>query len=259
MLGTSATSLATSTIVFAAAMAIVIARARSASDLSRFGPANVMTSVRAALVALVTGFIADIGHPGAAATALVIAVLVTMLDGVDGWIARRTRTDSAFGARFDMEVDAWLIVVLAVLAWQGGKAGGWILLAGLLRYAFVAAAWAWPWMARPLPPSFRRKTVCVVQIVALIVTLAPFVQPPASVAIAATSLLILAWSFFVDVQWLWQVRHAPAARKGTPDQSGFIERVKPTTAGDRASLSSSSSSVVSTPTPESRWARARSR
>ena len=48
---------------------------------------------------------------------------------------------SAFGARFDMEVDALLIQVLAVLAWQWDKAGPWVLMSGLLRYVFVAAGW----------------------------------------------------------------------------------------------------------------------
>ena len=67
-----------------------------------------------------------------------------------------------------MEVDALLIMVLAILAWQHGKAGAWVLLSGLLRYAFVAAGWLAPWIARPLPPSRRRQTICVVQIAALV-------------------------------------------------------------------------------------------
>ena len=60
---------------------------------------------------------------------------------------------SAFGARFDMETDALLIQVLAILAWQYGKAGPWVLVSGLLRYLFVAAGWVWPWMREPLFPS----------------------------------------------------------------------------------------------------------
>ena len=35
---------------------------------------------------------------------------------------------------------------------------------GLMRYAFVAAGWRWPALARPLPPSLRRKAVCVLQV-----------------------------------------------------------------------------------------------
>jgi hypothetical protein len=44
--------------------------------------------------------------------------------------------------------------------------------------------------------------VCVVQIVSLIVALVPLVAGPASAALAAGGLLLLAWSFAADVAWL---------------------------------------------------------
>jgi len=127
-----------------------------------------------------------------------------MLDGVDGWLARRTSLASAFGARFDMETDALLIMVLAVLAWQFGKAGVWVLGSGLLRYAFIASGWALPALRQPLPPSQRRKTLAVVQVVALIVTVAPFVPTRLSVLVAAVALGTLMLSFLVDVVWLFR-------------------------------------------------------
>ena len=71
-----------------------------------------------------------------------------------------------------------------------------------MRYGFVALALPWPWLARPLPPSRRRQTVCVVQIVALLVALAPFVPPALGWAAAAIGLAALVWSFAVDVAWL---------------------------------------------------------
>ena len=67
---------------------------------------------------------------------------------------------SAFGARFDMEVDALLILALSVLAWHHGEAGAWVLLSGLIRYGFLAAGWTWSWMQRALPPS-RRRQACL--------------------------------------------------------------------------------------------------
>ena len=113
-----------------------------------------------------------------------------------------TGTASELGARFDMEVDAFLIVTLSVLGWQMGKAGPWVLLSGAMRYVFVGASWIWPWLSAGLPESYRRKTVCVVQIVTLIVALAPIVAPPLSDAVAGAGLVLLAWSFAVDVAWL---------------------------------------------------------
>jgi phosphatidylglycerophosphate synthase len=183
--------------------------ARTHHPFPRFGPANQVTMVRAFLVAIVAGFIGEPSLPSAGWIVVCAAVVATVLDGVDGWLARRTGMASAFGARFDMETDALLIQVLAVLAWQYGKAGPWVLISGLLRYQFVAAGWVLPWMREPLFPSVRRKAICVVQIVGLILTILPPIVPPASEWLAAASLAALAYSFLVDTVWLW--RQAPAS------------------------------------------------
>ena len=183
--------------------------ARAHHPFPRFGPANQVTMVRACLVAIVAGFIGEPSLPSAGWIVVWAAVVTTVLDGVDGWLARRTGMASAFGARFDMETDALLIQVLAILAWQYGKAGPWVLISGLLRYQFVAAGWVLPWMREPLFPSVRRKTICVVQIVGLILTILPPIVPPASEWLAAASLAALAYSFLVDTFWLW--RQAPAS------------------------------------------------
>ena len=140
----------------------------------------------------------------------VVAAVVTLLDGVDGWLARRTGLASRFGARFDMEVDAALILVLSILAYLYGKAGAWILASGLMRYAFVAAGWLWCWMRGPLPQSRRGKVVCIAQIAALIVLMIPRVRPPVSPLIAFAGLAALSYSFLVDTLWLWDHRVADA-------------------------------------------------
>ncbi len=190
--------------VFAGVLAIVRVFVRAHHPFPAFGPANQVTTLRAALVALVAGLIGEPHLPAYATAAAIVSGIVTALDGVDGWLARRSRMASAFGARFDMEVDALLILVLSILAWQYGKAGPWIVLAGLLRYLFVAAGWVFPWMARPLLPSRRRQAVCVIQIVGSSIVMLPAIAPPASVWIAATLLGALSASFLVDVIWLWR-------------------------------------------------------
>ncbi len=191
--------------VLAGIMTIVIAR-RAHHPFPRFGPANATTTARAVLVALTAGFIGEAVNVSTAAIAVGLGAMAAALDGVDGWLARRTKMVSDFGARFDMEVDALLIQVLAILVWRHGKAGAWILASGLLRYVFVAAGWALPWMRSPLPGSFRGKAVCAAQMVALLLALSPFVEPPASVAIAAAGLGVLSYSFLVDTIWLWDRR-----------------------------------------------------
>ena len=178
----------------------------------RLGYANAVTTLRLALVAYVASLAGD-RSAAAAWTVVVVATIAALLDIADGWIARRTNTSTAFGARFDMEVDAVLIVILALLAWRWEKAGAWVLLSGLLRYAFVVAGWLLPWMRQPLPPSLRRKTICVVQIVILIVAVGPVIPAWFSTAIAAAGLAILGYSFFVDTLWL--ARHRANQRDGS--------------------------------------------
>jgi phosphatidylglycerophosphate synthase len=175
---------------------------------ARFGLGNGITLLRGggaavfAALALEPGLVAG----GAAWWALAAAVGLLALDGLDGWAARRQGVVSAFGARFDMEVDALLILALSGLAAGLGKAGAWVIGLGLLRYGFVLAGWLAPRLAQPLSPSRRRQAVCVLQVVVLGLMLAPPVMPPVSVALAAVAFAALVWSFAADVAWLLRAR-----------------------------------------------------
>ena len=181
------------------------------------GPANRITLVRATLVlplavpALLPGAFTEAGYwwmVGLSTVALV-------LDGSDGLVARRSGTESAFGARFDMELDAFLLVVLSALLWRSGKVGSWVLLIGGLRYLFVLGGLLWQPLRGALPESLRRKTVCVVQGIVLVVCLAPVIGPAPATALAATALLVLVYSFVVDTWWLVRA-HGRATGVGEP-------------------------------------------
>jgi len=169
---------------------------------------NHVTAIRAVIVALLACLVLIPPHATLAWTAVVASTIAAILDGVDGWLARRMRMTTPFGARFDMEVDALLILVLAILAWRWTKAGAWVLLSGLLRYLFVAAGWVLPWMRGPLAPTRRGRVICVVQIVALILAIVPTVAAPLSTSVAAAGLLVLAYSFLVDTIRLWRQRNS---------------------------------------------------
>ena len=174
-----------------------------------FGAANQVTLSRAGMAALAAGLI---GRPEMTPAqgwfVAALAGLALVLDGIDGWLARRGGLQSRFGARFDMEVDAFFILILAVLIHQTGKAGAWVLLSGLLRYGFVALGYALPWLNRPLPPRQRRQTVCVIQTAVLALCLAPPLIPPWTTVLAAAALGLLVLSFAVDVRWLWRTHRS---------------------------------------------------
>ncbi|HKJ88865.1 MAG TPA: CDP-alcohol phosphatidyltransferase family protein [Gammaproteobacteria bacterium] len=133
---------------------------------------------------------------------ILVATAAMSLDALDGRVARRTGTESRFGARFDMELDAFLLLGLSVLVWGSGMVGWWVILVGGLRYLFVAAGWIWPVLRGDLPESVRRKTVCVVQGVVLLVCLGPIIPSWFATAVAAGALALLGYSFAVDVRWL---------------------------------------------------------
>ncbi|HEY5617254.1 MAG TPA: CDP-alcohol phosphatidyltransferase family protein [Vicinamibacterales bacterium] len=187
---------------FALLVAAVVSVAGAEHPYPRFGPANYVTTIRVMLAALVAGLIGRPASPEVLWGVIGLTALVAALDGLDGWLARFTRMASAYGARFDMETDAAFILVLSILVWQQGKAGLWVLLCGLMRYAFVAAGWLLPWLARPLRATRRGRTVAVGQLLGLSVALAPGVTAPTSAAAAAVTLAVLAWSFAIDVVWL---------------------------------------------------------
>lgn len=190
--------------LFAIIMGLSIGFLQQHHPFARFGAANQITTLRAILVSLVAGLVGEPKLPSVAAAAVAASVVVTLLDGVDGWLARRERIASPFGARFDMEIDALLILALSVLAWRHQKAGAWVILSGLLRYGFVAGGAVAPWLREPLLASRRRQTICVIQIAALTLVMLPAIEPPASTAIAGTALAALSCSFLIDTLWLWR-------------------------------------------------------
>jgi phosphatidylglycerophosphate synthase len=196
--------------VMAAVLALAVPGLRQAHPHPHVGAANLVTLARAGIAAVVAGALAlpgGIGEWPDLAWLLVALVSVGLaLDGVDGWLARRSGLASAFGARFDMEVDALLAAMLCLVVILSGKAGLWLIPLGFLRYAWVLAGVGLPWLTRPLPDRQGRKTVCVVQIAVLTALLAPALVPPLSVwlAVAATGALVL--SFGADALWLWRQR-----------------------------------------------------
>lgn len=164
------------------------------------GLCNLVTLGRLVIVSAIAVPLAA-GHGGGAAV-FALALVALLLDGADGWLARRAGLSSAFGARFDMEVDSILALVLAIHAFAGGVAGWPVLLLGLPRYGFGLAGLWWPWLRAGAPERFSRKAVCVLQIATLIALQWPALPEALATVLVAAAALALAWSFWVDVAWL---------------------------------------------------------
>lgn len=178
------------------------------------GWANRVTLLRAMLVAVIAGALIFPAFMSSQACFMAgLALVALLLDGVDGFVARATRSMSRFGARFDMELDAFFILVLSAALLALDKVGAWVLAIGVMRYGFVLAGRPWPWLRRPLPDSRRRKLICVWQSASLLTGLLPFVPASAAAGLAMLALGLLGYSFGVDIAWLIRHRHAVLAER----------------------------------------------
>ena len=188
--------------------ALVLAGLRRSGLRAPFGLANTVTLARSGMIAVLLGFAATTASPESPLWWLAVALAATalLLDGVDGWIARRSGRVTAFGARFDMEVDAAFALVAALVLWQADKTGAWVLLVGSLRYLFMLAGFLYAPLRRPLPASQRRRAVCALQGALFCAALAPIVSPMAAAILVAMALAATALSFAADLVWLWRRR-----------------------------------------------------
>jgi phosphatidylglycerophosphate synthase len=180
----------------------------------RLGVANRITLVRAGVACMIAGRALDPTPVDTAERWILVALAgaALLLDGTDGWAARRQGLASAFGARFDMEIDAFAIAVLAITAVKAGAAPCWVLAIGAMRYLYVGAGYPFPVLRRPPPPcgfaDRRRKAIAVAQSLALLCSLAPTTPPIGAAATCALALGLLTFSFAADIVMLLSTRPA---------------------------------------------------
>lgn len=133
--------------------------------------------------------------------ALIITLVIEIADGLDGWIARRFG-ETEFGAIWDMECDAFIILLLSQAAVLIESMPIWMLLPGLFRYVFYFPIR----LFRPAGTFFPRslswfsKTVCVAAVFSLA---SVWYLPQASAAAVGivTALLLISflWETFFYV------------------------------------------------------------
>lgn len=98
-----------------------------------FGAANAVTLLRLALILALCLVL----HRASGAVLGALVFVIFALDGLDGWLARRRELSSPFGAHFDMETDAFLVLAVGLELWLGESFGVWVLFSGSLRYLYV--------------------------------------------------------------------------------------------------------------------------
>ncbi len=177
-------------IACALTLAAVLARCLARGPDARLTPASWVTLARATLAVGVAALAANsFTHDTPVALLVTLAAVALVLDAVDGWVARRTGMATALGARFDGEVDAFLILALSV--YVAPAYGAWVLAIGTARYVFLAGEWLLPWMRAPLPPRRWRKVVAATQGVVLTVAASGVLPRALTQALLVAALAVL--------------------------------------------------------------------
>lgn len=200
MLGACALSLAlAATWPFVAAAALSFAAliwvSRGAHTPRRtFGWGNALTVLRFALSSAVGLAPASVPTWCLGLTTLVIFGL----DGLDGWVAKRRGENSEFGAYFDMETDAYFVLLAGLTLYLRGRYGAWIILAGLLRYTYVLSLAFFP-ARRGDMPRYRFGRHAFTALMLGLISGMILGEPLATVATALGCGLVtasFAWSFY---------------------------------------------------------------
>lgn len=172
-------------------------------------PANAVTLLRLllGLAALGMGLL----RPALRGSAFIFAMLLAaeLTDFLDGFLARRLGA-TPFGAIWDMEVDAYFMLLLSavVVSFQGFAP--WILLMGAMRYAFFFLFLPLPDVERP-PAVFRwyAKAACAAGAGTLVGITFPFAGQRAKAVAGLVALSLLSVSF------LWEAA-LKLRRRGKP-------------------------------------------
>lgn len=168
---------------------VLVVRSRQHwTQRGRFGVANTATTVR-----LLLTFSLLLAYERLPELALALGALcILALDAIDGWLARRLGEASEFGAQYDLEADALLVLALGLLLHARGLAGAWVLVAGLWRYVYILARIMFPRSVEAPRTLFNRLTYSLM----LAAFSAAWLVPKAwSVALAALGTLGISVSF----------------------------------------------------------------
>jgi len=123
-------------------------------------------------------------------TLAIFFTIAIILDGVDGYLARKFNQCSKAGECLDMESDAFLVILISWIHYDFGTLPSWILIPGGLRYYFGLSFFWLRQAQKEFPPKRIRATIAVLFFIALVV---PFVisSQLSSIIIMISSICII--------------------------------------------------------------------
>lgn len=218
-----------------AVMAVVLIRLETSLELNRLprgnhllpslGAANLLTVGRAALIAVMAGFLFQ-EPPGDGRGAWLhwapggLYLLAVMMDYADGWVARATGTETRLGEFLDTEIDALGLLVASLLLVAGGRAPTAFVSVGIGYYGIRAAGRIRSWAGRRIgevKPRTDARMVAGCEMGFAAVALLPVLSPEAT-ALAGWVMTIV---FLAGMAKDWLIICGHASPEGRPLRQGL--------------------------------------
>tara|TARA_Y100000310_G_scaffold344366_1_gene456790 strand:- start:509 stop:1237 length:729 start_codon:yes stop_codon:yes gene_type:complete len=95
-----------------------------------------------------------------------------LLDGVDGFLARRFKQASRVGEILDMEIDAFMVLILSWIHFNQGNTHWSILIPGFFKYIYEIVVYLAPGEEKEILPKRVRSTIAVIFFLTLLI---PFI------------------------------------------------------------------------------------
>ena len=128
-----------------------------------------------------------------------IGFTTLIMDGLDGFVARKFDHVTTFGAKLDMAMDTALNLFLCLALITLTSTGMWIFLLFCWRYVFVALSLFNSCFNNPLPKVKGRKMLFVLSTLLLITGLALFPLAIPAWPFALLALFLTSFSFMRDI------------------------------------------------------------
>lgn len=180
-------------------------RSKNGPLLRILGPGMVLALVRGVLLAGLAGFLlVDLPQGVWQWIPAMLYTIAATMDYFDGYLARRSGTQSALGERLDIELDALGLLIAVSVAIRIGKLPALFLLIGVGRYAFL---WSQALLdrlgvrRRDLPESLSRRPIAGFTMGFVSASLWPVVTPQA----AATAGLLFLAAFLLSFTRDWLI------------------------------------------------------
>ncbi len=168
---------------------------RAWSPTGHFGSANVVTTLR---LGGVLGLLLTAGALPLPGTGI-LGLLILVLDGLDGWLARRDGLEGPFGALYDVEVDSVLVTALPLALHHAGLIPRALVWVGAWHYLYVLAPLVVPTPVGRAPRTRFGRTIYALMIGSFLLA---FVLPSAFAPwLCSFGTLLVSLSF---VRSFWQ-------------------------------------------------------